>query len=130
MKINIIKPLFFVIALAALSGCSPDSVVVSNNLSIDADSFKVNRRVVFYNGITNDYILTIEGLCSIKPGTNLPKEISVICKTGPDQYKKHYLGVSDNVTYFAEQIDSVPSNPYHYKVVFKPSSIIPDIQVQ
>lgn len=113
-----------------LSACSPDSVIVSNNLSMDADNFKVSRRVVFYNGITNDYILTIEGLCSIKPGSNLPKEIAVICKTGPDQYKKHYLGVSDNVTYFAEQIDSVTASPYYYKVVFKPTSILPAIEVR
>ena len=85
---------------------------------------------MFYNGITNDFILTVEGLCSIKPGHNSTKEIEVICKVGPEQYKKHYLGVSDNVTYFAEQTESVNFNPYHYKVVFKPTSIVPTVEVR
>jgi len=125
-----LKKLAFGISLLALTACCPDSVVISNNISMDADNFKMPRRIVFYNGITNDYILTIEGYCSIIPGSNLPKEIAVICKTGPDQYKKHYLGVSDNVTYFVEQTEAVTSNSYFYKVVFKPTSILPMVEVR
>ena len=47
-----------------LAGCSSDADVASRNLSKAADNFDVNRRVVFYNGITDAYILKIEGLCS------------------------------------------------------------------
>jgi len=92
-----------------------------------AHNFEVNRRVVFYNGITGDYILTIEGLLSVTPED---KKLSVIVKTGPNQYKKHYLGVSDNVTWFCEQIESVPADPFHYRVVFRPTTIIPDVQIK
>lgn len=112
-----------------LSGCS-DADIASQNLSTAADNFQINRRIVFYNGITNDYILTIEGLCSIGSGNSVPKEITVTCKTGPTSYKKHFLGISDNVTFFAEQIDSASVSVYHYKVIFKPSVIIPDIEVK
>ena len=52
------------------------------------------------------------------------------CKTGPNVYKKHYLGRSDNVTYFAEQIDSVSVDVYYYRVIFKPSVIVPDVDLQ
>jgi hypothetical protein len=55
--------------------------------------------------------------------------LSVTCKTGDSSYKKHFLGLSDNVTYFAEQIESVSANPYFYRVIFKPTSLIPDIEV-
>lgn len=109
-------------------GCS-DADTVSYNLSKDADYFKINRRIVFYNGITSDYILSIEGKCSL--GNSDPnRQLSVTCKTGSDNYKKHFLGLSDNVTYFVEQIDGANVSEYYYKVVFKPQSIIPDIDLK
>lgn len=111
-----------------LSACS-DADVASRNLSTAADYFEVNRRVVFYNGITGDYMLSIEGLCSL--GNNdPPKELSVTCKVGEGQYKKHFLGLSDNVTYFVEQVDAKNVSKYHYKVIFKPSVIVPDIDIR
>lgn len=113
--------------LILLTGCS-DADVASENLSRAADQFEVTRRVVFYNGINGEYILTIEGLCSLG-NYDVDGEISVTCKTGPGQYKKHYLGLSDNVTYFAEQIEANQADTYHYRVIFKPSVIIPDIEI-
>jgi hypothetical protein len=50
-----------------------------------------------------------------------------VCKTGHDAFKKHFLGISDNVTYFAEQLKSASASVYHYEVVFKPQVIIPDV---
>jgi len=43
------------------------------------------------------------------------------------QYKKHFLGISDNVTYFAEQLASRDVSTFHYRVIFKPQTILPDI---
>lgn len=118
-----------VIGSIVLSACSTPADVASQNLSTDADQFKINRRIVFYNGITGQFILVIEGLCSL--GNFDPSgELSVTCKTGPDQYKKHFLGLSDNVTYFAEQIDPAPANTWQYKVLFRPSEIIPNLELQ
>jgi hypothetical protein len=56
--------------------------------------------------------------------------MSVTCKTGPGTYKKHYLGLSDNVTFFVEQLESAGVSTDHYKVTFKPSTIIPDISIK
>ena len=120
--------LVLLVIVVVLVGCR-DADVASRNLSVAADMFQITRRIVFYNGITADYILVIEGLCSL--GNADPAgELSVTCKTGPTEYKKHYLGLSDNVTYFAEQIESVDASVYHYRVVFKPSVIVPDIDLQ
>lgn len=116
------------LGLLALAGCT-DADVASHNLSKAADQFEISRRIVFYNGITGDYVLTIEGLCSL--GNNdPPRELTVTCKTGPAAYKKHFLGLSDNVTYFLEQVEPAAVNVYHYKVTFKPSVIIPDIDLK
>ena len=111
-----------------LVGCS-EADTVSSNLSKSADSFEVQRRVVFFNGITDKYLLTVEGLCSI--GNNdSNKRMSVTCKVGADEYKKHYLGLSDNVSFFVEQTNAVYVDPFHYRVIFRPESIIPDIDLQ
>lgn len=111
-----------------LSGCTTADTA-SYNLSKEADYFKINRRIVFYNGINGEYILQIEGFCSL--GNQDPTgELSVTCKTGEDSYKKHFLGLSDNVTYFAEQIESKDVSANHYKVIFRPSTIIPSLEVR
>jgi hypothetical protein len=112
--------------LLLVTACERDADVASRNLSYAADNFEITRRVVFYNGITNEYILSVTGLCSIG-NYDKAREVSITCKTGPSSYKKHFLGLSDNVTYFAEQIDAADVSTYHYSVVFKPQSIIPDI---
>lgn len=108
-----------------LAGCS-DADVASSNISKAADQFEIARRVVFYNGITGDYILSVEGLCSLG-NFDSAGELTVTCKTGPKAYKKHFLGLSDNVTFFAEQLEGVDVSTYHYRVIFKPQTILPDI---
>lgn len=122
------KLILSLMAVVALAGCS-DAKVASNNLSKAADNFELTRRIVFYNGITGEYMLTIEGLCSIGSASET-KAVTVTCKTGPSDYKKHFLGLSDNVTYFAEQVTAAKASAYHYRVIFKPLAIIPDIEVK
>ena len=111
-------------SLMGQQGCD-DADIASKNLSKAADNFEIMRRVVFYNGITDKYILTIEGRCSIYD--NGRGQLEVVCKTSDSDYKKHFLGLSDNVTYFAEQLEGVDVSVYHYRVTFKPQAIVPDI---
>ena len=87
-------------AALTLAGCSAADTA-SWNISQDSDNFKVTRRITFVNGITDKYLLTIEGLCSIKDSKedNSKGQLEVTCKVGDNQFKKHFLGLSDNVTY-------------------------------
>jgi len=127
MKKFILRLTIIVVLGLGASGCRAADVA-STNISKAADNFEVIRRVVFYNGITDDYILVVEGLCSL--GNNdVSGELSITCKTGENKFKKHFLGLSDNVTYFAEQIDAVSADAYHYRVIFRPATIIPDIEL-
>jgi hypothetical protein len=71
-------------------------------------------------------MLTIEGYCSLGNNDN-SQRLSVTCKTGPGVYKKHFLGLSDNVTFFVEQLEAKNVSTSFYRVVFKPSVIIPDV---
>lgn len=123
------KTIASLLAAIALTGCQEESSVASYNVSEAAHNFEVNRRCIFYNGITGEYILTIEGLLSVTESST-QRRLEVIVKTGPKTYKKHYLGLSDNVSYFVEQLEPVKADPYHYRVFFRPKTIIPDIEVQ
>ena len=111
-----------------LGACTP-AQTASYNLSNDSDNFRVMRRVVFVNGITDKYLLSIEGLCSIEKDKD-DAQLEVTCKTGEGEFKKHYLGISDNVTYFVEQMDPGSVDTFHYKVQFRPEELLPDINVQ
>jgi maltose-binding protein MalE len=127
MKKKLVITIVSIMAII-LTACT-EADTVSHNLSKSADSFEVQRRVVFFNGITDTYLLTIEGLCSLGNNDDANK-LSVTCKVGKDAYKKHYLGLSDNVSFFVEQTDAKYEDAYHYKVLFRPEEIIPDIDLQ
>jgi len=123
--VTILISCFLVVILASCT----ESDTVSRNLSKSADSFEVQRRVVFFNGITDEYLLTVEGLCALG-NEDSDLRMTVTCKVGEDEYKKHYLGLSDNVSFFAEQLDAKKEDPFHYKVLFRPETLIPDIEMQ
>lgn len=119
------------VAALTMVGCSSEADMTSNNLSKEAENFQIDRRIVFFNGITDTYLLTIEGRCSIEAGTTgVANALEVTCKVSEDGYKKHFLGLSDNVSYFVEQLESADVSAYHYKVFFRPESILPDIDLE
>lgn len=116
-----------------LTGCTQsDADVAAKNISKAAEQFEVLRRIVFINGITDKYLLAIEGYCSVETSESaLGGSIEVTCRTGQDkagrwQFKKSFLGLSDNVTYMVEQIDPINVSTTHYRVIFKPEAIVPD----
>ena len=116
-----------VIAIA-LTACNTEANTASRNVSLAADQFEIDRRIVFMNGITDTYMLVIEGRCSIEADT-MDGQLEVICKIADEGYKKHFLGLSDNVTYFVEQLEVADVDAFHYRVIFRPETLIPDIDV-
>ena len=128
MMKKILAPVAAVAAALSLGACNAADTA-SRNISYESDNFKVMRRIVFVNGITDKYLLSIEGLCSITKDKE-DNQLEVTCKTGDSEYKKHYLGISDNVTYFVEQMDGSDVDTFHYKVAFRPEELLPDIDLQ
>lgn len=116
-------------AIAVLAGCSSNADVVSDNISKAADNFEVARRIIFIDSFTNEYMLVIEGRCNISVDGDGGGQLEVTCRT-PKGDKKHFLGLGVGSTYFVEQIDPITVSQDHYKVYFKPSTIIPDIDAK
>ena len=114
------------VALFGVSACTTDASVVNQNIANDADNFKILRRVVLVNGITDKYLMAVEGYCSL--GVN-DKKLDVTCKY-KGGYKIHKWGLSDNVTWFAEQLDEANVSPNRYKFTLKPETLIPDVEIR
>lgn len=112
--------------MVALSSCQDDAKIVTDNLIKAADNFEINRRIVFINGITDQYLLEIVGRCSMGLN-NGGTAFNAVCKIGPNSYKRHTLVLSDNSFAMVEQLDAVEASAYHYRVTFKPQQILPDV---
>lgn len=110
-----------------------DADVASKNISKAAEQFEVARRIVAINGITDKYIMEVTGYCSIETfDSGLAGAAAVTClvghdKKGNDLFKKSYVYLSDNVTFVVQQIDPINVSVNHYTLLFRPQTIIPDI---
>ena len=118
--------------LVGMTACTKtDADVASKNLSKAAEQFEVPRRIVFFNGITDKYLLTIEGYCSVETGDSaLMGSLEVTCrvvdKQGKEGFKKAFLGLSDNVSFLVEQLDPVNVSTSRYRIIFKPETLVPN----
>lgn len=112
-----------------LTGCSSDARVARGNLDTAAEQFEIERRIVFINGITDQYLLEAVGKCSYDSEAS---QVVVICKTGPGEndYVKHSMLRSDNVTVVVEQLEAVPVDVYRHRIIIKPETLIPDLDVE
>lgn len=131
MKLKIPALLAGLVLVTALTACENDADVVSQNLSTDADNYKVFRQIVVYNGITDQYILEVKGFCAL--GNNdSAGSVSYTCKVGGDAgsggYVKDIIKVSDNIAVYAHQLEPVNVSPDYYKVTLKPTTVVPDFE--
>lgn len=129
-RITKILAVIFTLAFitVGLSSCSSDSDVASKNLSKDADNYKIFREVVVYNTFTDKYILDVKGFCSMgnhdKTGT-----VSYTCKTN-EGFIKDIIKKSDNVIVYAHQLDPRNVSTKYYKVILKPTEIVPEFEIR
>lgn len=118
--------------LLGVTGCSDEEVAIKN-VTEEAKYFNVPRRIVFVNGITDEYLLEVEGYCTVNGDEfrgNVGNVIAITCKLGDGSIKRHFMGLSNNVTFVAEQLEGSHVSRDHYKVNFKPKAILPDISIK
>jgi hypothetical protein len=119
------------IAMLGLAGCTTDADTVSRNLSTAAEQFEVQRTITAINGITDQEMLRIEGRCSVETGDSmLSGSLEITCMIGPDQYAKHFVGLSDNVSFVVQQTDTKDVSRYHHRVLIKPENVLPEFDYE
>lgn len=122
MKKRIISLLLIVLTALTLTGCS-QAERVSQNLSQEADNFNVVRQVTFIDCITGDTMFQVTGKISITID-NTDNQLEIISEEN-GQYKKHFLGLSDNVSYVVEQLDVKDVDNYKFTINYNPKMWIP-----
>lgn len=115
--------------LFVFTGCTTDADIASNNLSEDADNFKVQRKVTFINTVSDEVLYTVEGNFSIKADTD-DNQLEITAKTGEDKFQKHFLGLSPTTVYIVEQLEWQETNKYQFKITIKPSAVLPDVDIR
>lgn len=120
---KIIAGIILAAGIATLSGCSEASRV-SYNLSEQADNFNDIRQVTVINCITGDTLFQMTGKMSITADT-ADNQLEVIVEDEKGEYKKHFIGLSDNVTYVVEDVTAGDVEKYKYTLNFNPKMWIP-----
>lgn len=128
------KAFALLLALLALgvvaAGCGESNADKANeNIGKLCERFECQRSILFVNGVTDEVLWEVEGKCSLEQNGALPRNLEVLCKHGPDDYRKHHLGLSDNVTWISTQQEGLDVSEYRTKITFRPESIVPDLDL-
>lgn len=125
MKCRIVTLLICLMVFGAfLCGCR-ESDKVSYNLSKEADNFNNIRQITIINCIQGDVLLQMTGKMSIYEKSS-PDQLEIVVEDENGNYKKHFIGLSDNVTYVVEDITPQSDvSKYKYELNFNPKMWIP-----
>ena len=108
---------------ALFVGCT-EADRVNENITQEAENFNVYRRVTVLNCIKGDTLFEIEGRMNITADTK-DNQLEIIVEVSDGKYKKHFIGLSDNVTYTVEDISGSEVSKYHYEINYNPNMWIP-----
>lgn len=132
MKKRILGVLLVVLTFGVLMvGCETEADRVSYNLSQEADNFNVVRQLTVINCLQGDVLFQMTGKMSIKPDME-ENQLEIIVENEDGTHTKHFVGLSDNVTYVVEQISGEYVNKYKYTLVYNPRmwAPVPDIKIE
>ena len=108
---------------ATFIGCN-QAERVSYNLSQEAENFNNVRQVTVMNCITNEILFQMTGKLSIEADTT-DNQLEIVVEVEDGHYKKHFIGLGDNVAYVVEDITGENVSNYKYTLNFNPKMIIP-----
>lgn len=121
---KILSSLLLFLSIAALTGCT-EADRVSQNLSQEADNFNVVREITVINCLQGDTLFQMSGKMSIKADVS-DNQLEVIVEDN-GRYVKHFIGLSDNVTYVVEDLNLGKNDvsKYKYTLNYNPKMWLP-----
>lgn len=109
--------------LFVLTACDEQVYTVSANVSKEANNFNVLRRISVFNMRTDKPLFELVGQFSILNSS--ANELEIVCQTGPEEYKKHFIYLNDWTMYVVEDLGGAGVSPFKYEINFLPEMIIP-----
>lgn len=127
MKLRLCKIMIcasLILSCLLLSSCS-EAERVSYNLSQEADNFNVVRQLTVINCLQGDVLFQMTGKLSITADTE-DNQLEIIVEDD-GKYVKHFIGLSDNVTYVVEDLNLGENDvsKYSYTLNFNPNMWLP-----
>lgn len=120
---KLIKPILLaLVAVLMLVGCR-ESSKVSYNVSREADSFGVVRRVTVINMRSDNIVF--EAVGNIAIDTSDSEKLIVIMQTDEDTFKKHYINMTEWNMYVVEDVEGAKADEYKYEIRYIPEAVIP-----
>lgn len=113
---KIIKTLALV-TLLVTTGCT-QADKVRYNITEDADSFNITRRITVFNTRTDKVLMQMTGVMSIKTDKDT-KELNVLVKDG-ETYYKHIIYLNDDTTYVMGDVGGADVSRSAYEIHFLP----------
>lgn len=124
MKKAITTLAILTVGLLTLTACQSEAEKVSYNLSLEADNFNDIRQITVINCLQGDVLFQMTGKMSITADVE-DNQLEIVVEGENGEYKKHFIGLSDNVTYVVEDITSDDVSKYKYTLNFNPNMWIP-----
>ncbi len=108
-----------------MASCDTEASRVSYNISQQADNFNIVRQLTVINCIGGDVLFQMTGKLSITADTH-DNQLEIIVEDN-GSYVKHFVGLSDNVTYVVEDLNLGENevSKYRYTLNFNPNMWIP-----
>lgn len=123
MRKKLLSVILATMLVVNLTGCTEASQV-SHNVSQEADNFNVVRRLTVLNARSDKPMFELVGTFSIEVDS-VDNQLEVICETGKNEYKKHFISLNEWTMYVVEDIGGAEVDKYRYEVNFLPEQIIP-----
>lgn len=125
MKKILLTILVIMVMVIGMTGCETRQAnMVSYNLSLEADNFNVVRQLTVINCIQGDTIFQMTGKMSIETD-RVAGQLEVTVEDENGNYQKHFIRLSDNVTYVVEQLKFKNVENYKYVINFNPKMWLP-----
>lgn len=123
-KLRMLLAAMIIVIMALFTGCETEAERVSYNLSQEADNFNDIRQITVINCLQGDVLFQMTGKMSITADTE-DNQLEIVVEDENGEYKKHFIGLSDNVTYVVEDITSDDVSQYKYTLNFNPKMWLP-----
>jgi hypothetical protein len=124
MKKRIFALMLTAVMMLVMTACQTEADKVSHNLSLEADNFNNVRQITVINCLQGDVLFQMTGKMSITADT-ADNQLEIVVEDNEGGYKKHFIGLSDNVTYVVEDVTSKDVNQYKYTLNFNPKMWLP-----
>lgn len=121
---KIIAGIIIAAGTLTIAGCGNEADKVSYNLSQEADNFNDIRQITVINCLQGDVLFQMTGKMSITADVG-DNQLEVIVEDENGEYKKHFIGLSDNVTYVVEDVTAGDVEKYKYTLNFNPEMWLP-----